>query len=226
LTAAQNKNIVLGDREPLMPRQARTVVPGLPHHIVQRGNRRQRTFFSPADYLAYLRIAAEAFSAARVDVWAYCLMPNHVHLIAAPADVQGLAVAMGRTHQAYTRRVNHREEWSGLLWEGRFKSFPMDERYALACARYVAQNPVRAGLVAQATDWPWSSVRGHLECAGDPLLNPEPLAALAYGGLAELFAGTVAEDELRAIRAATFAGRLPKRPGDTHAPQTPAQHGF
>ncbi len=129
-----------------MARTARVVVPGAPHHVVQRGNRGQTTFFSARDYALYLEIAAEAFAAAEVQVWAYCLMPNHVHLIATPARPEALAQAVGATHVRYTRAINRREGWSGFLWQGRFASFPMDDGYFLQCARYVGLNPVRAGL--------------------------------------------------------------------------------
>lgn len=101
-----------------MARMARVVVPGVPHHVTQRGNRRQRTFFCEADYIAYLQIAAETFRAAGVEVWAYCLMPNHVHLIATPPAPEALAAAVGGTHLRYTRMVNRRERWTGYLWQG------------------------------------------------------------------------------------------------------------
>ena len=136
-----------------MARQARVVIPGVPHHVTQRGNRRQRTFFVEADYLAYLKIAAEALGEAGVKVWAYCLMPNHVHLIAVPPESSALARAVGSAHIRYTRMINRRERWTGYLWQGRFASFPMDEDHLIACARYVGPNPVRAGLVAEAADW-------------------------------------------------------------------------
>jgi putative transposase len=161
-----------------MPRTARIVLPGEPHHVVQRGNRRQPTFFGPTDYALYLEIAAEIFSEARVEVWAYCLMPNHVHLILAPETEAGLARALAATHQRYAWRINQRQGWTGHLWQGRFGSFPMDETYLLLCARYVGLNPVRAGLVAKAVDWPWSSVRAHLAGRSDPLLTPAPLTRL------------------------------------------------
>ena len=103
-----------------MARMARYVVPGEPHHVIQRGNRRQTTFFRREDYAAYLRIAAEAFAEAQVEVWAYCLMPNHVHLIATPAREESLATAVAATHVRYTRRINGREDWTGYLWQGRF----------------------------------------------------------------------------------------------------------
>jgi putative transposase len=159
-----------------MVRQARVVVPGAPHHVTRRGNRRQPTFFGEADYVAYLRLAAEAFAEAEVQVWAYCLMPNHVHFIAAPSRPEALAQAVAATHVRYTRRINQREGWTGYLWQGRFSSFPMDEGHLLACARYVGLNPVRAGLVERAVDWRWSSVSAHVMGRKDPLLTPWPLA--------------------------------------------------
>ncbi|MFN9712067.1 MAG: transposase, partial [Alphaproteobacteria bacterium] len=111
-----------------MARHARVVIPGVPHHVTQRGNRRQQTFFSDADYIAYLHLAAEAFAEAGVEVWGWCcLMPNHVHLLAAPSRAEALAEAVGATHLRYTRQINRRERWTGYLWQGRFASFPMDE---------------------------------------------------------------------------------------------------
>ena len=190
-----------------MPRMARVVVPGVPHHVTQRGNRRQRTFFGEADYLAYLHLAREAFAEAGVEVWAYCLMPNHVLLIAVPSTAEALAKAVGATHLRYTRQINLRERWTGYLWQGRFASFPMDEDYLLACARYVGLNPVRAGLVARAIDWSWSSVRAHVEGRGDALLTPGPLAARLGPDLARFFDTDVQEDALRSRRRAAGAGR-------------------
>ncbi len=96
----------------------------------------------------------EGGRAAKVAVWAYCLMPNHVHLILLPRDGDGLRAALGEAHRRYTRHVNFREGWRGYLWQGRFASFPMDESYLLACARYIELNPVHARLARRARDWP------------------------------------------------------------------------
>jgi putative transposase len=190
-----------------MARTARIVVAGTPHHITQRGNRRQQTFFRPADYSAYIHMAAEAFAAADVEVWAYCLMPNHVHLIATPREPRSLAAAVGATHVRYTRQINQREGWTGFLWQGRFASFPMDEDHLRACARYVGLNPVRAGLVERAADWPWSSVRAHLTGRRDPLLTPAPLAERLGEDMAAFFDVDVAQDARRALRRASMTGR-------------------
>jgi len=108
-----------------MARIARGVAPGLPHHITQRGNRRQATFFSADDYRAYIALLGEWCRYWHVEVWAYCLMPNHVHLIAVPPTDDGLRRAIGEAHRRYTRRVNFREDWRGHLWQGRFASYPL-----------------------------------------------------------------------------------------------------
>lgn len=158
-----------------MPRLARVVAPGYPHHITQRGNRRQPTFFCQEDYQTYLYLMSEWCQRHQVAIWAYCLMPNHVHLIAVPATVDGLRRAIGEAHRRYTRRVNFRENWRGHLWQGRFASFILDEAYLLAAARYIELNPVRAGLAAQPADYPWSSASAHLTGKDDRLVQTAPL---------------------------------------------------
>jgi len=158
-----------------MARIARAVAPGIPHHVTQRGNRRQQTFFNDEDYQTYLELMSEWCMKYHVEAWAYCLMPNHVHLILVPETKDGLNLAVGETHRRYTRRINFREGWRGHLWQGRFSSFIMDERYLLACVRYVELNPVRAGLVKKPYDWPWSSARPHINGNDDILIKTKPL---------------------------------------------------
>jgi putative transposase len=195
-----------------MARLARVVAAGVPHHVTQRGNRRQRVFFGDDDYEAYRTLLAEGCRAAGVAVWAYCLMPNHVHLILVPPDAGGLRAALGETHRRYTRHVNFREGWRGYLWQGRFASFPMDETYLLACARYVELNPVRAKLVRRARDWPWSSARAHLAGRDDGLATVRPLLALAPDWSAFLRGG-LSHAEREAIRAGERTGRPLGSPG-------------
>jgi len=161
-----------------MARMARVIAPGIPHHITQRGNRRQQTFFCDDDYIAYLDLMAEWCGKHRVEIWAWCLMPNHVHLIAVPESEEGLARAIGEAHRRYTRMINFRENWRGHLWQERFASFPMDESYLLAAARYVEMNPVAAGLVSQPDEYPWSSARAHLAAQDDRLTKVEPLLSM------------------------------------------------
>ncbi len=211
-----------------MPRVPRIVVPGEPHHVVQRGNRRQPTFFGPADYALYLALAAEAFAETKVEVWAYCLMPNHVHLIATPTTEAGLARAVALTHQRYSWRINQREGWTGYFWQGRFGSFPMDETYLRLCARYVGLNPVRAGLARRAIDWPWSSVAAHVHRMQDKLLTPEPLAERLGDEMATFFDADVTDRCRELFHAALEAGQpLRQKPpaatnGDTRMRVSPA----
>jgi putative transposase len=145
-----------------MARIARVVAPGLPHHITQRGNRRQQTFFQDEDYQSYIQLMAKWCARFQVEVWAYCLMPNHMHMIAAPQSEEGSRHAIGEAHRRYTRQINFREGWRGHLWQGRFSSFPMDESYLLAAARYIEINPVRAKLVNRPEAYKWSSAIAHL----------------------------------------------------------------
>lgn len=152
-----------------MPRLSRVVLPGIPHHVTQRGNRRQDTFFNPDDYRAYIALLTDACRRNESEVWAWCLMPNHVHLIMTPATTDGLRASLAETHRRYTRRINAREGWSGHLWQERFHSFPMDENHLLAAVRYVELNPVKAGLVEHAPDWSWSSAPSRLNAANDTL---------------------------------------------------------
>ena len=190
-----------------MARLARVVVPGYPHHITQRGNRRLPTFFSDDDYEAYLALMAEQCAACGVAIWAWCLMPNHVHLVAVPETAEALARAVGEAHRRYTRRINFREGWRGYLWQGRFGSFVMQRRHTLAAVRYVERNPVRAGLVRRAWRWPWSSARAHVEGRGDALVGPGgPLVAEVNDWRAFLAA---AEDEatVEALRRHGRTGR-------------------
>ncbi len=163
---------------PAVARISRAVVPGFPHHITQRGNRRQQTFFSDDDYEAYIDLMHQWCTHYNVDIWGYCLMPNHVHLIAVPEHEQSLALAIGEAHRRYTRLVNFREGWRGHLWQGRFASYVMGEPYLLTCIRYVETNPVRAALVATPTQWRWSSAHAHASHQSDRLVNVNPLLNL------------------------------------------------
>lgn len=154
-----------------MPRFPRLVVPGYPHHVTQRGIRKQRTFFDNSDYLAYINLVRNLKSAAGVHIWAYCLMPNHIHMVAVPQERQGLARLFGTAHHRYAKRVNAKHGWRGHLWQERFYSVAMDEPHTFAAMRYVELNPVRAGLCDAADEWPWSSVHGNLGKKKDRLLD-------------------------------------------------------
>ena len=206
-----------------MARIARIVVPGHPHHVTQRGNRRLEVFFEADDYRAYRSLLAEYCARAGVAVWAYCLMPNHVHLILTPEHPDGLRAALGEAHRRYTRRINFRKGWRGHLWQERFHSFAMDEDYLLACARYVELNPVRAGLVKRAEDWPWSSARAHLAAADDGLVTVEPMLAREAAWRSFLDGGVGARQPAatQPYRPSARVRELSRRPG-SH-PSTPRQ---
>ena len=189
-----------------MARLARVVVPGVPHLVTQRGNRRQQTFFNADDYAAYRDLLQAGCEKAGVAVWAWCLMPNHVHLILVPSDEDGLRAALGETHRRYSRRVNQREDWRGYLWQGRFASVAMDETHVLAAARYVELNPVRAGMAPKAKDWRWSSARAHLTGQEDRLTTTAPLLD-RVGDWAAFLDGGLGEAERLAIRSGERTGR-------------------
>ncbi len=154
-----------------MARIPRIVIPGYPHHIVQRGNRRQIVFFSDRDKNAYIQCLLESTVRFEIDIWAYCLMDNHVHLIAVPKHIDSLARGMGEAQRKYTRMIHFREGWRGYLWQGRFLSYPLDRMHLYAAVRYVEQNPVRAGLVTRAEEYPWSSAKAHVNKKKDLLLS-------------------------------------------------------
>ena len=166
-----------------MARLARVVVPGLPHHITQRGNRRQQTFFGDEDYEYYLELMGKWCTVHQVEIWAYCLMPNHVHLIAVPQSPDGLRLAIGEVRRRYTRMVNFREGWRGHLWQGRFASFVLDEPYVLTAARYLELNPVRAGLVNAPSRYRWSSAAAHVRGKDDALVQVAPLSSWRHLGV-------------------------------------------
>ena len=189
-----------------MARLARVIVPGLPHHVTQRGNRREAIFFEDGDQEVYRDLLAEQVRRRGVEVWAYCLMPNHVHLILTPTDDAGLGLAVGEAHRRYTNFVNARGRWTGHLFQNRFASVVMDEAHLIAAARYVPMNPVRAGLVARPQDWPWSSARAHLAGEDDGLVVTRPLLD-RIGDVSAFLADAEAPAASAALRAAETTGR-------------------
>lgn len=147
-----------------MPRTSRVVLPNYPHHIIQRGHNRQAVFATDDDYLYYLDNLKEWKKELGCKVYAYCLMTNHVHLIIDPGDnPENLALLMKRVSGRQTRYVNKIEGRRGTLWEGRYKSSPVDrDEYLLACCRYVELNPVRAGIVDDPEEYKWSSYKNKI----------------------------------------------------------------
>jgi putative transposase len=140
-----------------MGRIARVVAPGCRHHVTQRGNLRQTAFFDDADRALYLDILRRHCRRTGLRIAGYCLMSNHIHLIAVPPDGAAMATALGRTHGDYARWLHVRRAEVGHLWQNRYFSCPPDERHQWEALRYVESNPVRAGLAAFAEARPWSS---------------------------------------------------------------------
>jgi putative transposase len=211
-----------------MGRIARVVVPGIPHHVTQRGNRRQRTFFDDSDFDLYLYLWKEYGLPMGLELLSYCLMPNHVHLALKPETVEALSRGVGEVHRRYTSIVNRREGWTGWCWQGRYKSCPMDDLHLLRAVRYILWNPVRAGLVERPEHWPYSSALSHLTGKPDPVLTPAPLDTIirdwrkfldvpgdtSYGDLLELHARTG-----RPLGSDGFLRDLEKRVGRRLRPQ-------
>jgi len=212
-----------------MARLARIVIPEVPHHVTQRGNRREPIFFEDGDQDIYCDLLAEHAKKAHVEIWAYCLMPNHVHLIMTPQFPDGLARALGDAHRRYVHFINARGRWTGHLFQSRFASVAMDEAHLTAAVRYVSLNPVRAGLAPRAEDWRWSSVRAHLAGEDDGLVRVAPILE-RVGNFAALIedsddAGFAAlrdaEGTGRPLGNADFIADLERRLGRTIARRAP-----
>lgn len=157
-----------------MPRMARVVVPGVPHHLTQRGNRRENVFFCDDNRQRYLHLLLEYATKYELLTLAYCLMTNHVHLVAIPLRAQSLALVFMPLDLRYAQYINWNLGISGRLWQGRFFSCPLDVPHFWASIRYVERNPVRARIVSRAEHYPWSSAAAHCGLRSDPLLSPLP----------------------------------------------------
>ncbi|MGH8686451.1 MAG: transposase [Burkholderiales bacterium] len=197
-----------------MPRTARMVLPGVALHVRHRGHNRDRCFFGDGDYARYLGLLGQLSTEHACEVHAYCLMTNHVHLLVTPQSHDSCAQMMKRLAQFYTQHVNKRQERSGSLWEGRFRScLVMTERYALACYRYVELNPVAAGMVPHPRDYAWSSYHANAEGRLDSIVRPHPAypGASAYRGLFEDSLDPSLLDELRKATDGGFAAGAIRR---------------
>ena len=218
-----------------MARLARAVFPGVPHHVTQRGNGRQQTFFSDADYRLYRDLLAEHAAAAGVAVWSWVLMPNHVHLILVPPEPDALSAMLSLVHRRYAGHVHARLQRTGHFWQGRFGCVAMDEAHLGAALRYVALNPVRARLVKRAVDWPWSSVPAQLGLVADDGLTTTAPVRARYPDFAELIAAGEdaaafqrlrrSESIGRPLGAEAFIARLEAESGRTLRPGKPGPKG-
>ncbi len=192
-----------------MPRVARVVVPGVPHHLTQRGNNRQDVFFTDSDRRLYLKLLREQAQRHGLAVHGYCLMTNHVHLVGTPAGPLSLAKAVGRTDFLYTQAINRLHGRSGHLWQNRFYSAPLDEPHFWTALAYVEQNPVRSGIVRQAWEYAWSSASVHLGGPDRHRLLDLRLWQSWSNGMTwkQVLRRRQNDDTLRAVRRSTRTGR-------------------
>lgn len=173
-----------GDQPPSftpMPRHRRIVIPGVPYHVTQRGNYREQVFLSRGDPEAYLSLLHAYAKRFGLRLFAYCLMPNHVHLIIMPTSLDGLHRALRAVHCQYAQRIHRMRAVNGHLWQGRFNSCALDSAHFVNAVRYVELNPVRAALVGRPEDFPWSSAAAHCGRRTDPLLEPAESSSLLRG---------------------------------------------
>jgi putative transposase len=192
-----------------MPRLARAIAVGCAHHITQRGNNRQDVFFVDEDRQVYLELLQEQAQKYGLEILAYCLMTNHVHVVAIPHAEEALAQAIGRTHFRYTRYINRCHRRSGHLWQGRFYSCALDGRHLWPAIKYVELNPVRAKLGRRAWQYAWSSAALHVdERAESELLNlPRWYKQITADEWRRELAEGLTEDEVARIRLRTHTGR-------------------
>ena len=191
-----------------MPRIARIIATGYPHHITQRGNNRAAVFFDDEDRLTFLRLLTANAKKYHLQVWAYCLMDNHIHLLAVPETESSLAKGIGLTNMMYTQYLNRKLGQSGRIWQNRFFSCVVEnDRYLWAVARYIECNPLKAGLAANAESYLWSSAKAHVAGTTNPLLAASSwLSPKERSDYAEFIRKD--DDEIdNAIRRATRTGR-------------------
>ena len=190
-----------------MPRTARVVAVGVPHHLTQRGNNRQDVFLVDDDRRAYLKRLRQDCRDCGVRLLGYCLMTNHVHLIAVPERPDSLARALRRAHSTYALGFNRRYRRSGHLWQNRFFSCALGADHLTAALLYVDSNPVRAGMVGDAIGYPWSSAAEHALGAGGDLVDWDLWREVrGVGAWDEALGRPPAQDFEQKLRSATFAG--------------------
>ena len=188
-----------------MARIARVVVEGIAHHVTQRGNFRASVFDSDEDRQYYISLLGEYAKRYGLEIYAWCLMNNHVHLIVVPHQAESLSLALGRTHMRYAQQINHNRGQSGHLWQNRFFSCPLDAVHTYLALRYVECNPVRAGLVSEPWDYRWSSAKGHIDGKGDELVKTQPKGIIIDGW--REFLSEPEDEKVNILRQATQTGR-------------------
>jgi putative transposase len=203
-----------------MPRRARLLLEGFPHHIIQRGHNRQQCFHADGDYHVYLDSLGKYCGQMRVSLHAYVLMTNHVHLLASFACISSVAEFMKAVGQKHTQYINNRLKRSGTIWEGRYWSCPVPtDRYFMICQRYVELNPVRAGMVETPGSYPWSSFQVNAGEREILLLQPHDVYValshtpeLRHQHYRSLFEQPLSDADVMEIRRATLRNELPGTP--------------
>ena len=191
-----------------MPRIGRTVAAGFPHHVIQRGNNRENVFFDTKDRRQYLSFIKKYAAKWESPIMAYCLMSNHIHLLTKPNSDESLFKMMQGLTLCYTQYINRTYHRTGRLWESRYHSCIVDqEKYLWAVARYVEQNPVRAGMVERPEDYPYSSVRAHVTGAKDSVLGEELFSSGQRTDYILLLQSGIPEKEIEHLRYVTKTGR-------------------
>ncbi|SMN01756.1 Transposase and inactivated derivatives [uncultured Candidatus Thioglobus sp.] len=191
-----------------MPRQPRLIIKDQPHHIIQRGNNKQIIFVADEDYQFYLKTLKDACIKYHCHLHAYVLMTNHVHLLITPKSDDGVSAVMQYIGRIYVRYFNDLHQKTGTLWEGRYKSAVIDsENYLLTCYCYIEQNPLRAGMVKDINQYPWSSYHYHIKAHNDDLIQPHELYLLLGQNTKErcanyqsIFEQTIPEKTIKIIR--------------------------
>lgn len=190
-----------------MTRLSRVCVPSQPHHATQRGNGSTQTFFCDEDVNLYCNLLEKCCHEADVAIWAWMVMPNHVHLIIVPSDTDGLRRALAPVHARYARHIHARNNQTGHFWQGRFGCVAIDEPHLSAALRYIAYNPVRAGLVERPTDWRWSSVHAQLGLVIDDGITSTAPIRERFPDFAALLAQGEDIDASNRLRRAEAIGR-------------------
>lgn len=190
-----------------MPRVSRAVAIGHPHHITQRGNYRQTVFAEKGDYVRYLELLADFCPKYDLDIWAYCLMPNHIHMVAVPGRQESLARLFNTVHMLYAQYFNRKRDATGHLWQGRFFSCVLDERHLYAAVRYVEMNPVRGGIVPVPQDYPWSSAKAHVTGVHDPVMSARCFLTETIGDWARYLGTDSDQEAMESVIKVTKIGR-------------------
>lgn len=205
MPSSESTSLFIDRRERVMPRMARVVCPGIPHHITQRGVRRFNVFLDEADHRRYLELLAFYAPRFGLGITSYCVMTNHVHVVGVPEHEDSIAKVFRDCHGIYAAEFNKKYDKTGHVWQARPYSCALDEAHAWAAIRYVERNPVRAGIVTRAEDYPWSSARGHCGVSPDPLLSP------VGDSMKRDWSAWLAEDtdgvQENRVRARTYTGR-------------------